>query len=33
VDELASVAEKQDGGKVKVKLKEIVPEYKTMGYE
>jgi FlaA1/EpsC-like NDP-sugar epimerase len=30
IDELAHLAEEQDGGKVKMKLKEIVPEYKAM---
>ena len=31
IDELAHFAEEQDGGKVIMKLREIVPEYKTMG--
>ena len=31
IDELAHFAEEQDGEKVIMKLREIVPEYKTMG--
>jgi FlaA1/EpsC-like NDP-sugar epimerase len=31
IDELVHLAEEQDGDKVKLKLKEIVPEYKAMG--
>jgi FlaA1/EpsC-like NDP-sugar epimerase len=31
IDGLARLAREQDGGKIKMKLKEIVPEYKTMG--
>jgi len=31
IDELAGLAREQDGGKIKMKLKEIVLEYKAMG--
>jgi len=31
IDGLARLAEEQDGEKVKLKLKEIVPEYKAVG--
>jgi FlaA1/EpsC-like NDP-sugar epimerase len=31
IDDMAHLAEEQDGEKVKLKLKEIVPEYKSMG--
>jgi FlaA1/EpsC-like NDP-sugar epimerase len=31
VDELVRLAREQDGAKVKLKLREIVPEYKSMG--
>jgi FlaA1/EpsC-like NDP-sugar epimerase len=31
IDDLVHLAEEQDGEKVKMKLKEIVPEYKSMG--
>ena len=31
IDELARMAREQDSGKIKLKLKEIVPEYKMMG--
>ena len=31
IDKLVHLAAEQDGEKVKLKLKEIVPEYKTMG--
>ena len=31
IDELVHLAEEQDGEQVKMKLKQIVPEYKSMG--
>ena len=31
INDLVHLAEEQDGEKVKLKLKEIVPEYKSMG--